>query len=228
MCARETFGTFWCQTSQLCLCLLTHLVFLSFISSLGIISSLMDHTVNTTLKFLSDHCQPVLTSGYGSTNKPSKTAAGVHEVQTLLRYLSAIFDRHILREDEDSEIQMINQKQRQSVSSISSRQSSGISASDTGRVVSSFAFAFVWAFGGHLHERYNKLKSWIDRSFSLTWPSAILVYRNKRLYLHKNRVKFPEDLFGTLIWPTFLCFGTPIWPPWRHAKRIYRYHPTAI
>ena len=159
MCARETFGTFLCQTSQLCLCLLTHLVFLSFISSLGIISSLMDHTVNTTLKFLSDHCQPVLTSGYGSTNKPSKTAAGVHEVQTLLRYLSAIFDRHILREDEDSEIQMINQKQRQSVSSISSRQSSGISASDTGRVVSSFAFAFVWAFGGHLHERYNKLKS---------------------------------------------------------------------
>lgn len=115
--------------------------------------------MNTTLKFLSDHCQPVLTSGYGSANKPSKTAAGMHEVQTLLRYLSAIFDWHILREDEDSEIQMINQKQRQSVSSMSSRQSSGISASDTGRVVSSFAFAFVWAFGGHLHERYNATKS---------------------------------------------------------------------
>lgn len=132
-------------------------VFLPCMFSLGIISSLMDHTVDSSLKFLSEHCQPVLTSGYGSTNKPSKTAAGVHEVQTLLRYLSAIYDRHILREDEDSQMQMINQKQRQSVSSISSRQSSGISASDTGRVVSSFAFAFVWAFGGHLHERYNKL-----------------------------------------------------------------------
>ena len=127
------------------------------IFSLGIISSLMDHAVDSSLKFLSEHCQPVLTSGYGSTNKPSKTAAGVYEVQTLLRYLSAIYDRHILREDEDSQIQMINQKQRQSNSSLSSRQSSGISASDTGRVVSSFAFAFVWAFGGHLHERYYKL-----------------------------------------------------------------------
>lgn len=127
------------------------------IFSLAIISSLMDHTVDSSLKFLSEHCQPVLTSGYGSTNKPSKTAAGVYEVQTLLRYLSSIYDRHILREDEDSQIQMINQKQPQSNSSLSSRQSSGILASDTGRVVSSFAFAFVWAFGGHLHERYNKL-----------------------------------------------------------------------
>lgn len=117
----------------------------------------MDYIVDSSLKFLSEHCQPVLTSGYGSTNKPSETAAGVYEVQTLLRYLSAIYDRHILREAEDSQMQMINQKQRQSNSSISSRQSSGISASDTGRVVSSFAFAFVWAFGGHLHERYNKL-----------------------------------------------------------------------
>lgn len=137
--------------------MLKRFVFLACIFSLGIISSLVDYTVGSSLKFLSEHCQPVLTSGYGSTNKPSETAAGVYEVQTLLRYLSAIYDRHILREAEDSQMQMINQKQRQSNSSISSRQSSGISASDTGRVVSSFAFAFVWAFGGHLHERYNKL-----------------------------------------------------------------------
>ena len=139
------------------LSMLKRVVFLACVFSLGIISSLMDHTVDSSLKFLSEHCQPVLTSGYGPTNKPSKTAAGVYEVQTLLRYLSAIYDRHILREDEDSQIQMINQKQRQSNSSLSSRQSSGILASDTGRVVSSFAFAFVWAFGGHLHERYNKM-----------------------------------------------------------------------
>ena len=116
----------------------------------------MDHTVDSTLRFLSENCQSVLTEGYGYSSKPSKTATGIHEVQTLLRFLSAIFDRHILREDDDSAIQLINQRQRQSVSSVSSRQSSGISASDTGRVTSSFAFAFAWAFGGHLHERYNK------------------------------------------------------------------------
>lgn len=111
--------------------------------------------MDSTLYFLSHHCESILTSGYSSINKPSKTATGVHEVQSLLRYLSAIYDRHILREDEDSQIQMINQRNRQtSVSSGSSRHSSGISASDTGRVISSFAFAFIWAFGGHLHERY--------------------------------------------------------------------------
>ena len=116
---------------------------------------MMDHVVDSTLYFLSHHCESILTSGYSSINKPSKTATGVHEVQSLLRYLSAIYDRHILREDEDSQIQMINQRNRQtSVSSGSSRHSSGISASDTGRVISSFAFAFIWAFGGHLHERY--------------------------------------------------------------------------
>ena len=140
--------------------MLKRLFVLPYVFSLGIISSLMDHTVDLSLKFLSEHCQPVLTSGYGSTYKPSKTAPGVYEVQTLLRYLSAIYDRHILRDDEDSQIQMISQKQ--SISSVSSRQSSGILASDTGKVISSFAFAFVWAFGGHLHERYNKLTSTLD------------------------------------------------------------------
>lgn len=115
----------------------------------------MDHTVDSTLKFLSNNCQSVLIEGYGSVRKPSKTAAGIYEVQTLLRYLSAIFDRHILREDDDSTIHLM-QRQRQSVSSTSSRQSSGIPASDTGKVTSSFAFVFVWAFGGHLHERYDK------------------------------------------------------------------------
>ena len=114
----------------------------------------MDHAVDSTLKFLDEHCQTVLTEGYSPPRAPSKTASGIYEVQTLLRFLSAIFDRHILREDEDSAMQMIGLKQGQSVSSISSRHSSGISASDSGRVTSSFAFAFVWAFGGHLHERY--------------------------------------------------------------------------
>lgn len=140
-----------------------------WIFRLGIISSLMDHTVDSTLKFLSNNCQSVLMEGYGAVRKPSKTAAGIYEVQTLLRYLSAIFDRHILRQDDDSTIHMM-QRQRQSVSSTSSRQSSGIPASDTGKVTSSFAFAFVWAFGGHLHERYDK---WIIFVFIKHKSSAV-------------------------------------------------------
>ena len=43
--------------------------------------------------------------------------------------------------------------------------------------------------------------------FSLTWPSSMQIYWNKRTLLHKKRVQLPQD------W-----FGTHIWPPWRHVK----------
>ena len=47
------------------------------------------------------------------------------------------------------------------------------------------------------------------------------IYWNKRKRLHKKRVQFPEDWFGTPTWPPFHCFGTPIWPTWRHVKTLY-------
>ena len=34
------------------------------------------------------------------------------------------------------------------------------------------------------------------RAFSLTWQVALLLFWNKRLCLHKNRVRFPKDWFG--------------------------------
>ena len=57
--------------------------------------------------------------------------------------------------------------------------------------------------------------------FSLTCPASMQIYWNKRKRLHKKRVQFPEDWFGTPTWPPFHCFGTPIWPPWRHVKTLY-------
>ena len=51
-------------------------------------------------------------------------------------------------------------------------------------------------------------------SFSLMWLSGMLVYRSKRRCLHTNWTQFPED------W-TPICFGKPIWLPWRHVKTIY-------
>ena len=61
-----------------------------------------------------------------------------------------------------------------------------------------------------------------NRSFSLTWPTSMQIYWNKRKRLHKKRVQLPQEWFGTPIWPSFHCFGTPIWPPWRHAKTLHR------
>ena len=53
-----------------------------------------------------------------------------------------------------------------------------------------------------------------NRAFSLTCPSAMLIYWNKRLkHLHEKRVQLHEDFLGTPTWPPFYCYGTPIWPP---------------
>ena len=53
----------------------------------------------------------------------------------------------------------------------------------------------------------------VNRAFSLTWPASMLIYWNKRKFLHKKRVQLPQDCLGTPTWPPFYCFGTPIWPP---------------
>ena len=49
----------------------------------------------------------------------------------------------------------------------------------------------------------------------------MLIYWNKRKYLHKKRVQLPQDFLGTPTWPPFHCFGTPIWRPRRHVKTLY-------
>ena len=59
--------------------------------------------------------------------------------------------------------------------------------------------------------------------FSLTWPAYMQIYCNKRKRLLKKRVQLPGNWFRTPTWPRFHCFGTPIWPPWRHVKTLYSY-----
>ena len=66
------------------------------------------------------------------------------------------------------------------------------------------------------------------RVFSLTWLPSMQIYWNKRTRLHKKRVQFLEDWFGTPTWPPFHCFGTPIWPPWRHVKTLYKWVQQAM
>ena len=59
------------------------------------------------------------------------------------------------------------------------------------------------------------------RVFSLTWPASMQIYWNKKKRLPKKRVQLPEYWFGTPKWRPFHCFGTSIWPPWRHVKTFY-------
>ena len=59
------------------------------------------------------------------------------------------------------------------------------------------------------------------RAFSFTWPAAMLIYWNKRKRLHWEKHSTPRGFCWYPTWPPFHCFGTPIWPPWRHVKTLY-------
>ena len=48
------------------------------------------------------------------------------------------------------------------------------------------------------------------RGILLTCQAAIWIYRNKRRFLHKSRVQYPEERFGTTTWS-----------PWRHVETLY-------
>ena len=61
----------------------------------------------------------------------------------------------------------------------------------------------------------------IYKAFSFTWPTSKPIYWNKRKHLDKNRVQLTVDLFGTQWNGSHVCFGTPIWPRWRHVKTLY-------
>ena len=52
--------------------------------------------------------------------------------------------------------------------------------------------------------QYHRQRQKVNRAFSLTWPASMLIYWNKRKFLHKKRGQFPQG-----------CLGTPTWPPCR-------------
>ena len=75
---------------------------------------------------------------------------------------------------------------------------------------------FLWFLASLIRKNGRTLRkfylfSYRYRVFSLAWPASTQIYWNKRKRLHKKRVQLPED------W-----FGTPIWPPWRHVKTLYK------
>jgi hypothetical protein len=120
----------------------------------------MDHCVETTLTFLSDHCTRILYANYNDNQTCLGSARGVYEIQRMLTILSSLFDKYVLR-DNDETLDMLdhlkNQEYSKSCSSseTGSGRSSSIPAHDANTVVSSFAYAYIWAFGGDLHERYS-------------------------------------------------------------------------
>ena len=62
----------------------------------------------------------------------------------------------------------------------------------------------------HHYHRQHHHHNHFYRAYSLTWPASMLIFTNKRKFLHKKRVQFPQG-----------CLGTPTWPPWRHVNTLY-------
>ena len=70
---------------------------------------------------------------------------------------------------------------------------------------------------------YTDVSKTIERNRESWYTLVYLVYH---VYSSSQQLcKFlgTKDGFflGTLTWPLFHCFGTPIWPPGRHVKTIY-------
>ena len=78
----------------------------------------------------------------------------------MLTILSSLFDKYILRDNYDETLDLLDNLKNQQLSRSSSSsdtgsgRSSSIPAHDANMVISSFAYAYIWAFGGDLHERY--------------------------------------------------------------------------
>lgn len=117
----------------------------------------MDHCVERTLSFLSDNCSRILYANFSDNQMCLSSARGMHEIQRMLSILSSLFDKYILR-DNDETLDILDHLKSQQVSRSSSFSEtcsgrSSIPAHDANTVISSFAYAYIWAFGGDLHER---------------------------------------------------------------------------
>ena len=54
------------------------------------------------------------------------------------------------------------------------------------------------------HPSKDEIEECKNRAFSLMWLASMLIYWNKRKFLHKKRVQFPQGCLGT---PTYgRCF----------------------
>ena len=81
----------------------------------------------------------------------------------------------------------------------------------------SFLLFYFSALVPSINSSKWKLSYW---AFSLTCPSLMKMFWNKRSFLRKKSVQLPQDLFGMPIWPPLLVWSTNT-PYLRHVKTLY-------
>ncbi|XP_056008158.1 dynein heavy chain domain-containing protein 1-like [Ostrea edulis] len=142
-------------------------------SVMKIFDELVADVFQPTLKFLKSDCCPALLTDVGhDTAASNEVAPGIQEVGTFLKILTVLLDRLYLREEFERRQKTLDlgdpgiDSPRKTPSSSLSRQSvSRMTSSSQLELVfpnymenmkGMFAYAFVWSFGGHLHERYKE------------------------------------------------------------------------
>ncbi|XP_077979356.1 dynein heavy chain domain-containing protein 1-like [Glandiceps talaboti] len=139
-----------------------------FNRSLDVLTSMMEDTFAATIKFLTTECCQSLTSDvFPASHSKVTMTTGIQEVSSFMSILSSLFDKHLLREDEEDlsrtptptpgeKLLRYPSSRPTTVGSLSRHGSSledAITPSHIGQIVGMFTFAYIWGFGGNLHQR---------------------------------------------------------------------------
>ncbi|XP_035825634.1 dynein heavy chain domain-containing protein 1 [Aplysia californica] len=143
---------------------------------LKILDDLINDVLPSTVKFLSSECQTALLTDVGSSSaSANQVTPGVSEISAFLRIFSAMLDRSLNREEmekkmrwEEEAASMIDppesKKGDRQVPPSRQMGSRLTNASQIESVIPNyrenlkgmFAFSYIWAFGGHLHDRFRE------------------------------------------------------------------------
>ncbi|XP_048242736.1 dynein heavy chain domain-containing protein 1-like [Haliotis rufescens] len=139
-----------------------------------ILDDLVKDVFPPTVKFLASECCPALLTDVGVEKvRANQVVPGVQEVTMFLNMLKALFDKMFLREELDrrvqAELKEEDEQQGGSKSSLggapSRQMASRMTTSShievlipgyTTIVKGMFAFAYIWSFGGSLHDRFRE------------------------------------------------------------------------
>ncbi|XP_041366047.1 dynein-1-beta heavy chain, flagellar inner arm I1 complex-like isoform X2 [Gigantopelta aegis] len=144
--------------------------------SIKILENLVEEVFPSTLKFLKSECCSALLTDVGmATAQANEVASGVQEVTAFLKIFTTLLDKYLLREDIEKKLKfdMLDDSDKVNESKSSSGGLRAPSRQIASRLTGStnieavipnylslikgmFAFSYIWAFGGYLHDKYKE------------------------------------------------------------------------
>ncbi|XP_025095393.1 dynein heavy chain domain-containing protein 1-like isoform X2 [Pomacea canaliculata] len=137
--------------------------------SMKILDDLIQDVFPATIRFLQTDCCMALCTDLGIvTARVNAMISGVAEVSSFLKMFSALLDRVILREDLEKKARLDESRSHTRLGASDGKVSRQMASRLTNssqieafiphyidNIKNMFAFAFIWSFGGHLHDRFR-------------------------------------------------------------------------